>query len=286
MHAMPELRLMRAEDVPAVADLTQVTFVDLSRRRNEPAAPPAAPELAYMRRRHLLATDPGGCWVADDDGQPAGVALALMREGVWGLSLLIVRPGRQSSGLGRALLDRALAYGDGARGGIILASPDPRAMRAYARAGFELHPTVRAAGVPRDVEPAPEVRPFADGDHEMAAAVDRAARGAPHGADLDALAAAGCERLVLPERGYAVHRSGEVKALAAADDEAAAALLRTVLARTPPGARAEVEAITAAQQWAVGVVVAAGLELDLGGPVFLRGDTGAFRPYLPGGAYL
>ncbi len=54
-----------------------------------------------------------------------------MREGVWGLSIFAVRPGLQSAGLGRALLGRALAHGAGARGGIILSSPDPRALRLY-----------------------------------------------------------------------------------------------------------------------------------------------------------
>ena len=127
---------MRAEDVPAVHELSNATFEDLSRRRNEEPEPAEDPAGSHIRLRHLLATDPGGCWVADDeDGEPAGVAIALVREGVWGLSLLVVRPDRQSTGLGRALLDRALAYADGARGGIILASPDPRALRVYARAG-------------------------------------------------------------------------------------------------------------------------------------------------------
>jgi hypothetical protein len=197
-----------------------------------------------------------------------------------------VRPDVQSTGTGSALLARTLAYGEGARGWIILASPDPRALRAYARAGFALHPSVLATGTPRDVAAAPEVRPFKPGDHALAAAVDRAVRGAPHGADLDALAAAGCELLTLPGRGYAVHRGGAVKTIAAFDDAAAAALLRSVLARMPDGAGAEVEWLTGTQQWAVDVAVAAGLELRPGGAVFLRGDVGAFRPYLPGGAYL
>ena len=48
---------------------------------------------------------------------------AIVREGVWGLSLLVVRPDAQSSGAGRELLDRAYEYGDGARGRIVLASP-------------------------------------------------------------------------------------------------------------------------------------------------------------------
>jgi GNAT superfamily N-acetyltransferase len=284
---MHELRPMREQDVEAVNDVSIAAFEDLSRRRGEPIAPRPKPHNAHVRVRRLFDSDPGGCWVADgDDGALAGVALALMREGVWGLSLLVVRPDVQSNGVGRALLERALAYGDGARGGIILASPDPRALHVYARAGFSLHPTSSAHGSPRGLAAAPEVRPFTDADHAMAAEVDRAVRGAAHGADLDALAASGCELLAFPGRGYAAWRDGELKMLAAADDEAAAALLRTVLARTPPGAQATVEWLTSAQQWAIDVVLAAGLDLRPDGPVFLRGETGSFRPYLPGGAYL
>jgi GNAT superfamily N-acetyltransferase len=273
---------MRDDDVAAVSELSVRTFEEYARRRGEPV--PAPPPLAgaHLRLRHLLATDPGGCWVADD-GTIAGAALGLVREGIWGLSLLVVDPAVQSAGLGSALLDRALAHGDGARGGIILASADARALRAYARAGFALHPTVKATGAPRGVAPDAAVRPFAPGDHPMAAAVDRAVRGAAHGADLDALAAGGCDLLAYPGRGYVAARGGAVKTLAAADDEAAAALLRTVLAGADC---AEVEWITAAQQWAVAVALEAGLELQPQSAVFLRGDVGPFTPYLPGGAYL
>jgi GNAT superfamily N-acetyltransferase len=284
---MPELRPMREQDVEAVNDLALAAFEDLDRRHHQPVSERPRPENAYVRLRHLLATDPGGCWVAEsEDGALAGVGLAILRDGLWGLSLLAVRPGLQSGGVGGALLRRALEYGDGARGGIILGSSDPRALRAYVRAGFTLHPTASAHGAPRGAEPAPEVRAFTDADHAMAAAVDRAVRGAPHGADLDALAAADCERLAFPERGYAIHRRGALKLLAATDDEAARSLLRTVLARTPEGAEAEVEWLTGAQQWAIDVAVAARLELRTGGGVFLRGETGSFQPYLPGGAYL
>jgi GNAT superfamily N-acetyltransferase len=125
---------MREDDVEAVNDLAITAFEDLDRRRQEPVAPRMEPDAAYVRYRRLLATDPDGCWVADgDDGALAGAALAILRDGLWGLSLLAVRPGLQSGGLGSALLNRALAYGDGARGGIILSSSDPRALRAYAR---------------------------------------------------------------------------------------------------------------------------------------------------------
>jgi GNAT superfamily N-acetyltransferase len=284
---VPELRPLREDDIPAAHEVMLAAFADLVRRLHEPAGhDPGDPELAYVRFRRILATDPGGCWVADDGDGPTGVALALIRDGIWGLSLLVVRPERQSDGIGRALLARALEYGAGARGGIILASADARALRAYARAGFALHPALSARGVPASRVGCADVRPWEPGDHELAAAVDRAVRGAPHGADLDALAAGGAELLTLPGCGYAAHRNGDVKTIAAFDDEAAAALLRSVLARVPEGAKAAVDWITAAQQWAIDVAVGARLELAPGGAVGLRGDVGAFRPYLPGGAYL
>ena len=286
MGAVPVLRPMTEDDVPAAHRVVVAAFEDLGRRMHEPPAPPADPAAAYLRLRRILATDPGGCWVAEDGDGLAGVAAALVRERVWGLSLLVVRPDAQSSGIGRELLARALAHGERATGGIILASADPRALRAYARAGFALHPTLSATGVPRARIGCAEVRLFEPDDHELAARVDRAVRGAPHGADLDALAAGGCELLVLPERGYAAHRDGAVKAIAAFDDAAAAALLRTVLARMPAGRSAEVDWIGGAQQWAIDVAVAARLELRRGGAIALRGDVGSFRPYLPGGAYL
>jgi GNAT superfamily N-acetyltransferase len=285
--AVPVLRPLEDGDVLAAHELMLATFDDLARRLGEdPYPPPGDPEPWLVRYRRLLASDPGGCWVAEDGAGLAGVALALVREGVWGLSLLVVRPDAQSGGLGRELLARALDHGDGARGAIVLASPDPRALRAYFRAGFALHASLSATGTPRGLEPPPDVRQWEPGDHELAARVDRALRGAAHGADLDALAQGGAELLVLPGRGYAAIRAHSVKLVAALDEEAAATLLRAALARVPAGARAEVDWMTGAQQWAIGVAVAAGLELRPAGAVCLRGDVGPLQPYLPSGAYL
>jgi predicted N-acetyltransferase YhbS len=286
VSSVPVLRPMTEDDVAGVHEMFVAAFEDLELRLHQPPPPPRDPAGSYKRLRRILATDPAGSWVAEDEHGIVGVALAILREGLWGLSLLAVRPDAQSSGTGRELLARALAYGNGAAGCVILASPDPRALRAYARAGFTLHPSLSATGAPRAMVGCADVRPFEPGDHELAERVDRAVRGAPHGADLDALADGGCELLVLPERGYAAHRDGSVKTVAAFDEEAAGALLRTVLARIPPGGSAEVDWITSAQQWAIDVAVAARLELRPAGAVALRGDVGAFRPYLPGGAYL
>src|ERR671916_285972 len=127
---MPVIRPMTENDVDAALELTNVAFQDLDRRFGRPPEPPPDPAMAGIRYRHLVRTDPGGAWVAEDESGMIGCALALLREGVWGLSLLVVRPGLQSAGVGSGLLRRAYDYGAGARGKIILSSPHPRAMRA------------------------------------------------------------------------------------------------------------------------------------------------------------
>jgi len=63
---------------------------------------------------------------------------ALVRGRVWYLSMFFVLPGDQGRGLGRALLERALAYGE-ARGVEVLctlATLDPRAQARYVMAGM------------------------------------------------------------------------------------------------------------------------------------------------------
>jgi GNAT superfamily N-acetyltransferase len=261
-------------------------FQDLDRRFGERPEPPGPLGPARIRIARLLATDPGGAWAAERDGRLVGCALALMREGVWGLSLLVVRPEAQSSGVGRELLARAWEYGAAARGWIVLASRDARALRSYARLGLGLHPAVSARGRVSGVAAPAEVRRGTADDLPLTEAVDRAVRGAAHGGDVVAIVEAGGELLVLPERGYAVVRDGAVRLLAARDEDAAATLLRACLAAAGSH-EASVEWITSAQNWAVAPCLEAGLELraDQGG-VFLAGDVGPFAPYLPSGAYL
>jgi GNAT superfamily N-acetyltransferase len=276
---------MRRDDDLAVHEVSVVTFADLNRRLHEPPAPAPALMPAIVRIHQLFERDPGGAWVAEDNGRMVGAALALDREGVWGLSLLVVRPDAQSSGAGRELLDRAYEYGNGARGRVVLASPDARALRSYARRGLALHPSVRAAGRPRNAAMPAEVRPGTLADLALAVAVDRAVRGAAHGDDIGAMLELGGELLVLDERGYAVVRTGAVRLLAATDEAGAATLLRACLAAA--GAReASVEWITSAQGWALTPCLDAGLELRTDGAVFVAGDVGPFVPYLPSGAYL
>jgi GNAT superfamily N-acetyltransferase len=280
-----ELRQLQPEEWPVVHELASAAFQDLERREGVEPHPIPPAHVVERRYRHIIETDPGGAWLAVQDGRPIGAACAILREGVWGLSLLIVDPSAQSGGVGRALLERAVRYGDGARGGIITSSSDSRALRAYARAGFALHPAAEATGVPRRRTMPATVREGSAADVPLTEAIDRKVRGAAHGPDIEVMLDAGSRMLVVEGRGYAFGRGGDVYLVAAADEEAAQDLLRAVIA-TAPDDEVTVAWITSAQGWVVDVVLEAGLELKMRGAVFLRGDVGPFRPYLPSGAYL
>jgi len=151
---------MRDGDAAAVDDLCRsVLYHEVP---SEPEADRRARSLA--RIEHLRTTDPDAAWVAEHDGAIAGVALALVREGVWGLSLFAVADEAQGRGVGRRLLEAALASAPDARGRIILSTEHPGAMRRYALAGLSLHPCVQAGGVPDDGEAEPRriVEPAGD----------------------------------------------------------------------------------------------------------------------------
>ena len=282
-------RPMRHEDVEAVHHLAFEAFSDLDRRLGQEYHGPAPRlEQSAVRYGRLLASDPDGCLVAERDGAVVGCSVGILRDGLWGLSMLVVDPSAQGGGVGRELLRRAHEYGAGARGRMILSSEDPRALRAYARLGLTLHPCVIANGTVRRPPRADGLREGGREDLPLAAEVDRAVRGAAHGEDVMALVASGGTLLVAPGRGYVVVREGRLMLLAAFDEDAARELLRGALARSAAdGHDAMVEWISAAQAWAVDVCLDAGLELlARSGAVFLGGDLGPFRPYLPSGAYL
>ncbi len=266
-------------------------FAALDAAHGEPPSERSPIDAARRRHRiaHVLGTDPGGSWVAEADGEIVGVALAIVREGVWGLSLFTTTPRHQGAGIGRRLLDATLEYGRDARGGIILATTDPRAIRRYALAGFDLWPTIDANGVP-ETGALPDSGAVRDGvvadDAALCHDVGRRVRGASHGPDIEAMVAAGGRLLVDPGHGFAIHRDGSPKLLAALDEGSAQRLLAASLREAAPGAEASVEFMTAGQDWAVEVCVAARLSLVPGGPVFVRGELGPMAPYLPSGPYL
>src|SRR3954467_14530151 len=145
-------------------------------------------ERGVRRVAHLQRTDPGGAWVAEAGGAIIGMAIALVREGIWGLSLFAVARDHQSRGIGRELLEAAFGHGAAAPGPLTLSRESPAAMRRYARLGLELRPCVAAAGiVDRARLPAEDdvIRDAGPDGIAVADGIGRAVRGAGHGVDLE-----------------------------------------------------------------------------------------------------
>jgi GNAT superfamily N-acetyltransferase len=269
------VRPMDAGSIDAVARLCAETFagagdVTVARRWRDRVA-------------YLLTTDPAGSFVGELDGQIRGVSQAVRREGLWCLSLLAVDPSFQSKGAGRALFGAALDYcGHGP--GLIVSSNDHRALRLYAAAGFSLHPALQASGrVDR------RRLPLRDGDvcvselhsPDWLSAVSRDVRGAAYGAEIDYALERGAQLVQLAERGFAVAEPGRgVWMLIARDEASASSLLWTAL-EVVGSAERPVRWIPGVQDWAVRVVLQAGLEVSAYGALCVRGDPGPLRPFLP-----
>jgi GNAT superfamily N-acetyltransferase len=269
-------------------------FADLDKREGNSPMPVTDQmvERSRPRHHHLLTHDPGGAFVAVNGETVVGSALALRRSDLWGLSLLVVDPALQSSGIGRQLLDASLGYGDDCARAVILSSSDPRAMRAYATSGFALHPQVHAIGMPhRAALPSSHgrVRDGGMADTALADEVDESVRRAPHGPD-HGLMVSQMPIFVVDDSagaGYAYIRGdGEVYLLAATDEQTATDLLwRCAAHAVEIDKPITVEHLNAEQQWAIGIAYTARLRVTPSGPVFWRGDTPP-RCYLASGAYL
>lgn len=244
------------------------------------------PEEGWWRRarvEHVLGTDPRGAWVADDDGDVVGVAMAIVREQMWGLSLLAVAERAQGRGAGRSLVRAALATADGPRGAMILSSEHPAAMRIYAGSGFALRPCVAAAGAVRfRPDASPLVRALDERDTGWMDEVARTVRGGPSSTDLPLWRMRDARFVGVERRGWAAALDGRLLTLMALDDETAALVLRAHLRTTH---EATIGFISAGHDWAVAECLAAGLVLSPDGPLFVRGRPGTLAPYLPNGAF-
>src|SRR5207244_2814502 len=110
------------------APLNLVSRSRIRKRRSDIASPTA---MARLR----------ACWTIH---APLGCAVTPTKWTLWVLADPFVAPAAQNQGVGRALLEHTLAYAKESEPGLIVSSPEPRAIRRYASAGFALHPTVVA----------------------------------------------------------------------------------------------------------------------------------------------
>ncbi|HEX4174376.1 MAG TPA: GNAT family N-acetyltransferase [Acidimicrobiales bacterium] len=292
---MVSFRPMTEADVPAAVSAFDSGFLAMLARHSLPVTRNTIQDERRRqdRTRHFLQTDPQGSWVAEDEGIVVGMSQSFVREDYWTLSQLGTLPGRQGRGVGRELLRLALSHGDPHSPGTIQCSRDPKAMALYTSYGFVLHPVVAAWGAmrPGSVErPADVVRfepdQVTEREIDIVSAIDRTVRGSGRSVDIVSMLAQPGHRLLLhAEDGYAVARDDRIVVLGARDESSATLVLKAMLAEAPAGETIEINWLTSAQQWAVRVVVDAGIELQPYGPVMVRGMDGPPAPYIPSGGY-
>jgi GNAT superfamily N-acetyltransferase len=282
---------MTADDLTGAERVTAIGFHELDTRMfrrswPDPQLRPPDRSASWVRRTgHLVATDPGGCWVAERDAELVGVVVSFVREKMWLLASYAVVPAAQGLGLGRALLAPALEHGKGSLRGMLNASNDPKAVRRYHDVGFRLHPQMFLRGRPdRSTIPVVEkVREGSATDVDLMDSVDRRTRGAAHGPDHEILLEQ--YRLVVSDtstgQGYAYLDDG-IALLAATDRRTAARLMWEAIASSDD---LLIGHITPENDWAVEVGLAARLELDQGGYQALR-HMKPPKPYLPHGALM
>jgi GNAT superfamily N-acetyltransferase len=199
---------VRTDELEACAEVWRDGINDYTRRLNQPDVPPETASLLRLYA-HLQATDPERFVVATmPEADPVGgerivaFAAAVMRERLWFLSMLFVRPGLQGAGLGRALLARVgPADGEASFRATATDSAQPISNALYASAGIVPRiPLLNLIGLPQDpaafgVLPSGVVptaftdvvdEPGGEGHRRLATAVDALDRellGAAHPAD-------------------------------------------------------------------------------------------------------
>ena len=136
MSGEPRIRKVRPDELEEVWRVHVASSGDLAVRRGRPAR--RADEPLPSDARVGLVSDPDGYFCAVEEGRIRGMVSALVRGPVWYLSMFFVLPGDQERGLGRALLEQALAYGDARKVEVrcVWSSLDPRAQARYVMAGM------------------------------------------------------------------------------------------------------------------------------------------------------
>jgi GNAT superfamily N-acetyltransferase len=287
---------MTHADLAAAERLSAESFFELDQRTfrrgwPDPELRPAPRVDSWIRRTAtFLEHDAGGCWVAEDaSGELVGMATSHVRELMWILATFAVKPGLQGQGVGKQLMDAAMQHGRGCLRAMLSASDDPKAVRRYRLAGFSLHPQMSLVGpVDRSLLPVVDkVRPGTSADVDLMNSVDRQTRGAAHLHDheylLDTAALAVSDSGT--GSGYVYYGEKGVHLLAATDRRTASRLLWEALAASRPGERFEVQHVTAANEWAIDVGMAARLELHTSGYLATR-NMKPPAPYLHHGVFL
>jgi GNAT superfamily N-acetyltransferase len=158
----PTIRRGAPADSRRCFDVMWDATVDLAAREGEPL-PWDAEDVwrAFEGLYAHLARHSAEWWLAEElaTGRLIGAARSIERDGTFQLTELHVRPGAQSQGVGRALIERAFPHGRGDLR-LILASNDARALARYYAAGVVAQlPLYFLTGEPSTTEGSGELTP-------------------------------------------------------------------------------------------------------------------------------
>ena len=108
---MVDFRPIDPADLEALGEVFYEADDDLNVRRGLPKTPRNPMPLLRLFD-HIVQGSPHRGWLAERDGRALGFGIAAQRADMTFLSFLFVRPDAQANGLGRALLERAMANSD------------------------------------------------------------------------------------------------------------------------------------------------------------------------------
>jgi GNAT superfamily N-acetyltransferase len=130
---MVDFRPIDPADLEALGEIFYEADDDLNVRRGLPKTPRNPMPLLRLFD-HIIQGSPHRAWLAERDGRALGFGIAAQRADMTFLSFLFVRPDAQASGLGRALLERAMANSE--YRAVCIGAIQPIAAALYAQYGM------------------------------------------------------------------------------------------------------------------------------------------------------
>ncbi len=130
-------RQARLDDAAAASRILAEAINDLNRRHGFELQVTANPQNPYFV--FCAGGEPEGTWVAEDAGEVVAFSMSWIRGSFWFLSQLFVLPGYQGQGIGRFLLEKALAYHGSheiMNRALITFAYNPTSISLYARFGL------------------------------------------------------------------------------------------------------------------------------------------------------
>lgn len=171
---MTDFRPIEKADLDALGEVFYEADDELNVRRGLPRTPRNPMPLLRLFD-HIVQGSPQRGWLAERDGRTLGFSIAAQRADMTFLSFLFVRPDAQAQGLGRALLERAMANSE--YRAVCIGAIQPISAALYAQYGmvprvplymFSGKPTSALRALPKGLEMGPvDIAALADLDREV-----------------------------------------------------------------------------------------------------------------------